>query len=148
MLKEVFAAWQDSQEYRALYPPFYPLMEIFEHIWDHARQSPLEHFTYEEQLRARGEKREYFSLSRPEPGAPGTVMKPTLPGGSTVRFPVARVFIAADQHRVRSRCARDVLRLGTYHRCDAQFKFLDGFDPGLLIHCSTRSLNLPRNQAI
>jgi hypothetical protein len=50
-------------------------------------------------------------------------MKPTLPGGSTVRFPVGRVFIAADQHRVRSRCARDVLWLGTYHRCNAQLEF-------------------------
>ncbi len=60
-------------------------------------------------------------------------MKPTLPGGSTVRFPVGRVFIAADQHRVRSRCARDVLWLGTYHRCNAQLGFLNGFDSALFV---------------
>jgi hypothetical protein len=60
-------------------------------------------------------------------------MKPTLPGGSTVRFPVGRVFIAADQHRVRSRCARDVLWLGTYHRCNAQLEFLNGFDSALFV---------------
>jgi hypothetical protein len=46
-------------------------------------------------------------------------MKPTLPGASTVRFPVGRAFIAAEQQRVWSRCIRDVLRIAMYDRCDA-----------------------------
>jgi hypothetical protein len=30
----------------------------------------------------------------------------------------------------RSRWSRDLLRLGTYDRSNAQFEFLNGFDPG------------------
>ncbi len=74
-------------------------------------------------------------------------MKPTLPGGSTVRSPVGRAFIAADQQRVRSRCARDVLRLGTYDRRNAQLEFFNGFGSALFVHVAfVRNLSgKPRN---
>jgi hypothetical protein len=41
-----------------------------------------------------------------------------------------------DQQRVWSRCTSDVLRLGTYDRCNAQLEFLDGFDSAQFLHCS------------
>jgi hypothetical protein len=51
-----------------------------------------------------------------------------LAGGSAFCFLVVRVFLAADQQRVRSRWSRDVLRLGAYDRCNAQLEFFNGFD--------------------
>jgi hypothetical protein len=79
-----------------------------------------------------------------------------LAGPSTFCFPAGRVFLAAHQQWVRSRCTSDLLRLATYDRCEAQFEFLNRFDSGLFVHCSTcprknkrltkRSSKLPMGQ--
>jgi hypothetical protein len=60
-----------------------------------------------------------------------------LAGGSAFCFLVVRVFLAADQQRVRSRWSRDVLRLGAYDRCNAQLEILKRFDSALFVHCAT-----------
>jgi hypothetical protein len=60
-------------------------------------------------------------------------MKPAL---STSRFPAGRALLLANQQRVRSGCASDVLRLLAYDRCNAQLEFLNGFYSALLLHCS------------
>ena len=49
-------------------------------------------------------------------------------------FSISRPLRTADQQRVRSRAARDVLRLGTYARCNAQLEFLNGFGSALFVH--------------
>ena len=54
---------------KTLCPLLCPPTIFFEHIWEHLRQGPLERFTYEKQVRARGSKWAYLLGTRPEPGA-------------------------------------------------------------------------------
>jgi hypothetical protein len=51
-------------------------------------------------------------------------------------FSGLRPLLMADQQRVWSRCTKDVLRLSTCDRCDAQLEFLNGFDSALFLHGS------------
>src|SRR5262245_39990382 len=87
------------------------------------------------------ERVEQFARTNRTTATPGNAK--FLPVGSRssgsfdVFFPVSRTLFAADQQRVRSWCAGNLLRLATYDRCDAQVEFLDGFDAALFVHCST-----------